>query len=153
MMTVRSGKARSTAVVLIWTCGVLAMAGWIAYGQMPGAADRGASPGPSGPVIAGPMAVAGFAHAMTFNASAGNSIKLTLRDDVTSSSIANPTSGQFLTLLLCQDAAGARSMAWPANLRLSGGNFTLTRYPNRCDALTMVYDGSIWYEIARATNQ
>ena len=152
-MTVRSGNPCSTARVLIWTSGVLAMAGWMAYGQMPTAANPGASRGPSGSVIAGSMAVAGFANAMAFNASAGNSIKLTLRDNVTSSSIANPTPGQFLTLLLCQDAAGSRSMAWPTNLRLSGGNFTLTRYPNRCDTLSMVYDGSIWYEIARATNQ
>ncbi|MBI2818522.1 MAG: hypothetical protein HYX73_00955 [Acidobacteria bacterium] len=138
---------------VIGTTGVLAMAGWLAYGQVTTSTVSGTTRGSSGTIVAGTMAVAGFAHAMTFNASAGNSIKLTLRDDVTSSSIANPTPGQFLTLLLCQDAAGSRSMAWPTNLRLSGGNFTLTRYPNRCDALTMVYDGSIWYEIARATNQ
>lgn len=102
--------------------------------------------------LAGGLATAGFGTNMVFNAAAGNTIKLTLTGNVTSSSIANPTPGQFLTLLLCQDATGSRTMAWPTNLKLSGGSFTLTTTANKCDSLTAVYDGSNWYETARSTN-
>ena len=93
-----------------------------------------------------------FSAIPTFNASLGNSIKITLTGNVLGSSISNAQTGQFLTLLLCQDGTGSRTMTWPANLKLAGGSFTLTTTAGKCDSLTAVYDGTNWYETARAAN-
>ena len=76
--------------------------------------------------------------------------KVTLRGDVETSVIANPLNGQFLMLLICQDAAGSRLMSWPADVRIAGGTFALSKEPNQCDSITMVYNGTYWHETARA---
>ncbi|MBI4464210.1 MAG: hypothetical protein HY647_05850, partial [Acidobacteria bacterium] len=93
-----------------------------------------------------------FSTTPDFNAFLGNTFKMTLTGNVTSSTISNASTGQFLTLLLCQDGTGNRTMTWPTNLKLSGGSFTLTTTGSKCDSLTAIYDGSNWYETARATN-
>lgn len=99
-----------------------------------------------------PLVTVTFSATPDFNAFAGNTFKMTLTDNVTSSTISNATTGQSITLLLCQDATGSRTMTWPTNLKLSGGAFTLTTTASKCDSLTAVYDGSNWYETARANN-
>ncbi len=99
-----------------------------------------------------PLTPVTFSATPAFDASLGNSFKMTLTANVTSSTIANVQTGQFITLLLCQDGTGNRAMTWPSNLKLSGGSFTLTTTAAKCDSLTAVYDGSNWYETARATN-
>lgn len=44
-----------------------------------------------------------------------------------------------------------RSLArWGANIKLAGGTFTLTATFNKRDALTFIWDGTNWYEIARS---
>lgn len=98
------------------------------------------------------MAIAAFAPTMTFNAGVSNSIKLVLRGNVASSVIGSGTNGQSLTLLLCQDTTGSRSFTWPTNVRLAGGGITLTRTPNKCDTVSMLFDGFNWYETSRTMN-
>ncbi|MBI3933326.1 MAG: hypothetical protein HY316_01455 [Acidobacteria bacterium] len=154
----KSEAPRSLLVLAVCAVIVAAMGAWLSFAPVSGpVSGQVSSPAMStaarSPAVAGGTAVAGFDSAMTFNAAAGNSIKLVLAGDVLSSSIANPSPGQFLTLLLCQDDVGARTMSWPANLKLAGGSFPLTPSPNQCDALTAVYDGNNWYEIARSMNE
>ena len=106
-------------------------------------------------VTAGLAAVT-FSATPAFDASAGNVQKMTLTANVTSSTITNApaaNTSQPLTLLLCQDATGSRTMAWPANLKLAGGAYTLTTTASKCDTLTAVYDGTNWYETGRAGNE
>ena len=98
------------------------------------------------------MTAVTFSATPAFNASLGNSFKMTLTNNVTSSTISNPQTGEVITLLLCQDGTGSRTMTWPTNLKLSGGSYTLTTTINKCDSLTAVYDGSNWYETSRASN-
>jgi len=93
-----------------------------------------------------------FSATPTFDASLGNSFKMTLTANVTSSTISSAQTGEFITLLLCQDATGSRTMAWPANLKLAGGTYTLTTTINKCDSVTALYDGANWYETGRAAN-
>ena len=93
-----------------------------------------------------------FSTTPAFDSALGNSFKMTLTDNVSSSTITNAQTGQFITLLLCQDAGGTNTMTWPANLKLAGGTFTLTATGSQCDSLTAVYDGSNWYETGRAAN-
>ena len=146
-----TSKVRLLTSLLIVTAGLAALLAWLAAGRV---SHRGESENASSvPVVVGSMAVAAFNSSMTFNAGAGNAIKLTLEDNVTSSSIANPAPGQSLTLLLCQDSTGGHTMSWPANLKLSGGECPLTPEQDKCDALTAVFDGVNWYETSRAMNE
>jgi hypothetical protein len=78
---------------------------------------------------------------------------MTLTNDVTASSISNGSTGQAITLVLCQDSTGGRSMVWPGNLKLAGGTFTLTTAASQCDTLTATFDGSVWRETSRAINE
>ena len=139
------------AALLVATVALVLVLGWIAFG--PGSRPLPASHGQATPVVAGSVAVAAFGNPMTFNASAGNTIVLTLQDNVTASSIANPERGQVVTFIICQDAAGGHTMTWPENLKLSGGVFTLTPDAEKCDSLTAVFDGNNWYETARSLDQ
>ena len=136
-----------SARVLLGLLGVLVL--WSSQGSSQQAPRP---PAPAGAAGVKPMAIAAYASAMTFNASVSNSVKLVLKGNVASSVIGSGTNGQSLTLLLCQDAAGQRTMAWPANARLAGGGMTLTKTPNKCDSVTMVFDGFNWYETSRAMN-
>jgi hypothetical protein len=136
------------AGLLIATIGLVLLLGWLAFGpgSRPVASGRG-------PVVAGSVAGAAFANEITFNAGAGNTIVLTLQDNVTRSQIANPTPGQSLTFVICQDSTGSHTMTWPDNLKLSGGAIPLTAEGGKCDSLTVVYDGNYWWETARSLNE
>src|SRR5215468_6686163 len=106
----RERTLRMIAAMLSVATGLTIFAGGAAFGQ---GAPGGAKPPQVvvSTVVSGSVAVAAFARAMTFNAAAGSFIKLALRDNVAFSSIANPTLGQQLTLLICQDNFGARTLA------------------------------------------
>lgn len=136
---------RISASVLLKLLGVLVLS-----------SSRGSSqqaPRPAAPAGgAKPMAIAAYAPAMNFNAGVSNSVKLVLKGNVTSSVIGSGTNGQILSLLLCQDITGSRTIAWPANARLANGGMMLTKTPNKCDSVTMVFDGFNWYETSRAMN-
>ena len=138
------------AGLLAATIGLVLLLGWLAFG--PGSRPMASGIGRS-PVVSGSVAVAAFGNPMTFNASAGNTIVLTLSDNVTASSIANPALGQSLTFVICQDSTGGHTMTWPENLKISGGVFPLTSDPQKCDSLTAVFDGNNWYETARSLNE
>lgn len=126
--------------------GVIILAMQSAYTQAP----RPAAPASSGGVK--PMAIAAYAPAMNFNAGVSNSVKLVMKGNVTSSVIGSGATGQSLTMLLCQDATGSRAFTWPTNVRLAGGGIALTKTPNKCDTVSLVFDGFNWYETSRAMN-
>ena len=88
----------------------------------------------------------------TIDASNGNSFKMVLTTNVTGATFINGTVGQRITVILCQDEIGGRTMVWPSNVRLSDQTFSLTTTANKCDTLTGIYDGSTWYETSRALN-
>jgi hypothetical protein len=142
-------KQNSYTGPIVLTLAAVAL-GWIlAYRQMPvPAASKSPAESPR-PVVSGSMAIAAFGSNIILNAAAGNSIKVTLRGDVATTSIANPLNGQLLTLFVCQDAAGSHQMNWPSNVSLAGDAIILSAEPNQCDAITMIYDGDYWLETAR----
>jgi hypothetical protein len=117
-------------------CGTLLAAALVAA---PAAQAQGAKAPASS--AAKPVAIAGFAPTMTFNAGVSSYIKLVLKGN-----------GQSLALLLCQDGTGSRTIIWPGNVRLAGGGITLTKTPNKCDAVSLFFDGFNWYETSRAMN-
>jgi hypothetical protein len=77
-----------------------------------------AGPAPSsfgGAVISGLNPVA-FSSTPTFDASRGNTQKITLTGNVSSSSLANAATGEQINWIICQDGTGGRTFVWPSNV-------------------------------------
>lgn len=69
---------------------------------------------------------------------------LTLTGNCTFTFPAAASGGQF-TLILAQDATGARTVTWPATVRWAGGTApTITATASRTDVISFVSDGTYW---------
>ena len=82
-----------------------------------------------------------FSAAPSFDASTGNSFKITLTGNVTSSTIVNPTAGQRITLIIAQDGTGGHTFAWPSNVR---GWSNVEGTANAVSVQDFIYDGAQW---------
>jgi hypothetical protein len=112
---------------------------------------RGPTSGSSGPTVSGPLVPAdlpaqtnvAFSATPAFDASTAGSFRMVLTGNVTSSSVANPSSGQRLTFILIQDATGSRTFAWPANFR---GATAIAPDANLASVQSFVYDATstVW---------
>jgi len=69
------------------------------------------------------------------------SFQITLTGNVSSSTLntANATAGQFLVWSICQDATGARTFSWPANV--TGGG-KVEPAANACSSQAFTFDGT-----------
>lgn len=92
-----------------------------------------------------------FSATPVFDGSVANTFKITLTGNVTSSTLVNVAAGQPLNFIICQDATGARTMSWPANLK---GAMTIGSTASKCSAQSFVYDGATAYATSSgASNQ
>lgn len=82
-----------------------------------------------------------FSATPVFDASTGNSFKITLTGNVTSSSITNPTAGQIVTFIITQDGTGSHTFAWPANMK---GASPISPDANSVSVQSFIYDGASW---------
>ena len=90
-----------------------------------------------------------FSATPTFDASLGNTQKLTLTANVTSSTLSNANAGEHLDFIICQDSGGSHSFAWPANVN---GATTVDATASTCSAQSFIFDGSTAYALAVAGN-
>lgn len=74
-----------------------------------------------------------------FDASLGNTFAMTLNTNVTSSTLTNAVAGQELNFILCQDATGGRTFAWPGAFALAG---TISPTISDCSAQKFLFTGS-----------
>jgi hypothetical protein len=81
-----------------------------------------------------------FSATPTFDASLGNTQKITLTGNVTSSTLSNATTGQQLDFLICQDGTGSRTFVWPTNVL---GGMTIGSTLSKCRAQSFRYDGTL----------
>ena len=96
--------------------------------------------------------------AVTFSAtpafaygSGATTFELTLTGNVTSSTVSGAGAGQGATFIICQDATGSRTFAWPAGFK---GAMTIGTTASKCNVQTFVYDGTSYYATAAgSTNQ
>jgi hypothetical protein len=97
-----------------------------------------------------PVNVVTFSATPTFNASLGNTQKITLTANVTSSTLSNATAGQTINFLICQDATGSRTFVWPTNVK---GAMTIGSTLSTCSAQDFIFDGTNAYAVSSgATN-
>jgi hypothetical protein len=86
-----------------------------------------------------------FSATPTFNASLGNTQKITLTANVTSSTLSNATAGQTINFLICQDATGGRTFVWPTNVK---GGMTIGSTLSTCSAQDFIFDGTNAYAVS-----
>ena len=86
-----------------------------------------------------------FSATPTFDGSLGNSFKITLTGNVTSSTFSNAQVGQQISFLICQDSTGNRTFVWPANVK---GGVTIGTVLSTCSAQTFLYDGTNAYALS-----
>jgi hypothetical protein len=92
-----------------------------------------------------------FSATPTFDATLGNTQKMTLGGNVTSSTLSNASAGQWLYFIICQDATGGRTFVWPSNVK---GGMTIGSAASTCSAQAFIFDGSNAYATsAGVTNQ
>jgi hypothetical protein len=97
-----------------------------------------------GPVISGLKAVS-FSSTPTFDAKLGNTQKITLTGNVTSSTLSNATAGEQINFIICQDATGNRTFVWPSNVK---GGMTIGSTASKCSAQTFILDGTNAYALS-----
>ena len=102
-----------------------------------------------GPVISG-LKVVSFSATPTFDARLGNTQKIILTGNVTSSTLANATAGEQINFIICQDTTGSRTFVWPSNVK---GGMTIGSTASRCSAQSFIFDGTNAYALSSgATN-
>ncbi len=86
-----------------------------------------------------------FSATPAFDASLGNTLKITLAGNVTSSTLSNASAGQTINFLVCQDATGSRTFVWPTNVK---GGMTVGGTASTCSAQGFIFDGTNAYAVS-----
>ncbi|MDE2511865.1 MAG: hypothetical protein KGL74_12145, partial [Elusimicrobia bacterium] len=95
-------------------------------------------------ILPGLNAVA-FSATPTFDASLGNTQKITLTGNVTLSTLSNATAGQTIAFIICQDVVGGRTFTWPVTVK---GATVIGGTLSTCSAQSFIYDGTFAYATA-----
>lgn len=94
-------------------------------------------------------------NAVTIDLSAGGLFDLTLTDDVTAVTMANPTSGEanFFSLRIRQDGAGGRAFTPPASWKFATGAYTPSSAADAVDRLQGIsHDNGSTYDVSYLKN-
>ena len=88
-----------------------------------------------------------------WNASTQDVCKVTLAGNGTLNAPTNPTTGQFITILIIQDGTGSRTLTPNAVYEFTGDEApTLTTAANKGDLFVFRYNGSKYLEVGRNLN-
>ena len=87
---------------------------------------------------------------VTWNATTQDVCKVTLAGNRTFAAPTNPTTGQFISILLIQDGTGGRTITWNAIYEFAADTApTLTATASLGDLFTFRYNGTKWLEVGR----
>ncbi|ABF43368.1 hypothetical protein Acid345_4368 [Candidatus Koribacter versatilis Ellin345] len=89
--------------------------------------------------LIGGFAAVTFSATPAFDFSKGDTQMITLTGNVTSSTLTNAAAGQRLLFIVCQDATGSRTFAWPASVK---GGGVIGASSGKCSVQEFVWDGS-----------
>lgn len=94
--------------------------------------------------------VSDFSATPTFDCDEADSYSMTMTGNVTGVTLKNPYIGREVTLIFIQDGVGSHTVAWTTTVKLTGAAFSVTATASAASAITLIYDGTNWYEKARA---
>ncbi|HEV2177127.1 MAG TPA: hypothetical protein VGW33_07990 [Terriglobia bacterium] len=86
-----------------------------------------------------------FSSIPTFDASLGNTQKIMLTANVTSSTLINAAAGETLDFIVCQDSTGGRTFIWPSNVK---GGMIIGATASKCSAQPFIFDGISAYALS-----
>tara|TARA_R110000803_G_scaffold32023_2_gene70897 strand:- start:231 stop:860 length:630 start_codon:yes stop_codon:yes gene_type:complete len=90
---------------------------------------------------------------IAWNAQSSPISKVTLGGNRILNAPSNSVAGQFISLLIIQDATGTRTLTWNAVFEFTADTApTLTATANYGDVFTFRYNGSKWLEVGRNLN-
>jgi hypothetical protein len=92
-----------------------------------------------------PVNTVTFSSTPNFDASLANTQKITLTGNVTSSTLSNASAGQSINFIVCQDATGGRTFAWPTNVL---GGMAIGSTASKCSAQDFIFDGTNAYALS-----
>jgi len=88
-----------------------------------------------------------------WNAATQDVCKVTLAGNRTLNAPTNPTTGQFISILVIQDGTGSRTLTFNAIYEFKDDTApTLTTTASKGDVFVFRYNGSKWLEMGRNTN-
>jgi Pectate lyase superfamily protein len=85
-----------------------------------------------------------FSSSPAFNASLGNTQKIILSGNVTSSMLLHAQAGEHLDFIICQDSGGSHRFVWPTNVK---GGMIIGSSASTCSAQSFIFDGSNAYAL------
>jgi hypothetical protein len=85
-----------------------------------GVYTQGTSPSSFGGAVVSGLNSVSFSATPTFDASKGNTQKITLTGNVTSSTLSNCAAGEFLVFDILQDGVGSHTFVWPTAVLNAG---------------------------------
>jgi len=90
---------------------------------------------------------------INWNAETEDVCKVTLGGNRTLAAPTNGTTGQFISILVIQDATGSRTLTWNAVFEFKDDTApTLTTTASKGDVFVFRYNGSKWLEVGRNQN-
>ncbi|MFB3921610.1 MAG: hypothetical protein ACE145_07800 [Terriglobia bacterium] len=105
----------------------------------------GTTPSRFGGAISSGLNAVTFSATPTFDAALGNTQKITLEGNVTSSTLSNAAAGEALYFIICQNGSGNHTFAWPPNMR---GGMTIGSTASKCSAQSFIFDGTTAYALS-----
>lgn len=100
----------------------------------------------------GGMQAPAYASTMTINPYAGETVAVTLTNNVTFAAPTNRHVGTRLTFLITQGGSGSYTVTFNSVFRTAGSAFTATTTVGKTDCISFVFNGTDWIETARALN-
>jgi hypothetical protein len=101
--------------------------------------------------VAGLSDLGNKSGSVTFDASLGNTQKITLAGNVTSATLSNATAGQTINFIVCQNATGGYTFpqtAWDSGSNNVKGWMTIGSAASKCSAQTFIFDGTNAYALS-----
>lgn len=86
-----------------------------------------------------------FSATPAFDASLGDTQKITLTGNVTGSTLSNATTGEIINFVICQDGSGSHTFVWPTNVK---GGMTIGSTLSKCNAQDFIFDGTNAYALS-----
>ncbi len=83
-----------------------------------------------------------FSGTPVFDSSISNVFKMVLTGNVTTATFPNILAGQFVTIIVCQDSAGAHTFTWPSRVH---GGIVVGLTATKCSVQDFVSDGDNLY--------
>lgn len=94
--------------------------------------------------------VKAFSATPEFDMDLAESYSITMTANITGVTLKNPAKGRTITLIFIQGSTGSYTVAFTTTVLRTGGAFVPTTTIGAASAITFLYDGTSFYEIARS---